>query len=166
MGIFDTLKEALKGLFGSKKDGAAEVKAAMNAVKTAVQNGDYDDASIKAFYAFEAMGKSYLQKPREEAQTAREYLATVLEEVKVPQEEMMPLVYAFEIAKYSPESVTADQFLKADEALKLFEARAKSSGSPRASGKGDRKKPKRRRGSATTTRRRRRKTGRRAQGGE
>ncbi|RMG41883.1 MAG: DUF4129 domain-containing protein [Methanobacteriota archaeon] len=167
MGLLDSIMGALKGLFGSKKDGAANVRAAMDAVKLAVQNGDYDDASIKAFYAFEAMGTTYLQKPREEAQTAREYLAVLLEEVKIPQDEMMPLVYAFEVAKYSPESVTADQFLKADEALKLFEARAKAGGAAKVKEKGGGRRPKQRRqrGTGTAARRRRRK-GRRAQSGE
>lgn len=163
MGIIDTIK----GLFGSKKESLGDTRAAMEAVKQAVQNGDYDDASIKAFYAFEELAKVHLQKPREEAQTAREYVSAVLDEVELPKEELMPLIYAFEIAKYSPESVTADQFLKADEALKLFEGRIKSRGTRSGKEKkGGRKPRKRQRGTATAARRRRRQQGRRAQGGE
>ncbi len=160
MGIIDFIKSLFSN---EKKMKQRQVQTAMDAVKQAAQSGNYNEASIKAFYAFQTIGEVYLEKPRENAQTVREYISLVLEEVKVPREEVMPLAYAFEIAKYSPNDVTADQFMKADEALKLFESRAMGHADGKGKKGGGAKKQRARKRAAP--RKRTRRTGRRQQRG-
>ena len=159
MGIVDFIKSLFSN---EKKLKQRQVQTAMDAVKQAAQSGNYNEASIKAFYAFQTIGEVYLEKPRENAQTVREYISLVLEDVKVPRDEIMPLAYAFEIAKYSPDDVTADQFMKADEALKLFESRAMGQADGKGKKGGARKQGARKR---AAPRKRTRRTGRRKQRG-
>ncbi len=160
MGIFDFFRK-----FREKKMSEREVSVAMDAVKQAAQAGDLNDAVIKAFYAVETMGKVYRNIERQEAQTAREYVGTLLEEIKAPSDDVMPLVYTFEVAKYSPDQVTAEQFLKADEALKLLQTKLKASSNAQSKRKGDRPRQRKRKG-GSTARRKTQARGRRRQGGD
>ncbi len=153
MGLFDFLNR-----FKEQKEKGVSTSQAMNDVKKAAQASNYNQASIKAFYALEAIGSNYAQIIREISTTAREYSQLLVEEGRTTTEELEPIILNFEVAKYSPEEVTFDDYRNVETALDTVHQKyrkgkpAKSKTAAKA-GKKRRKRPKKR---ATTGARRRR----------
>ncbi|OLS18939.1 MAG: hypothetical protein HeimC2_43600 [Candidatus Heimdallarchaeota archaeon LC_2] len=152
MGLFDFLSR-----FREQKEKGVSTSAAMNDVKKAAQASNYNQASIKAFYALESIGQNYAQINRDISTTAREYSQLLVDEGRASTEELEPIILNFEIAKYSPDEVTFDDYRDVETALDSIYMiykkgkPAKSKKSAKA-GKKKRKRPKKR---ATGARRRR-----------
>jgi hypothetical protein len=120
MGIFDFIKK-----FKQKQDNEGNAKKALANVKKAAEQADYNQASIEAFYAVATLGHLFKGVVREESITAREYSKLLEEEGIIEEGYLQPLVLNFELAKYSPETLTLDQFTASEELLQTFELRVK-----------------------------------------
>jgi hypothetical protein len=120
MGLFDFLKG---------KDTQTKEKSAGDAIKdvqNAAQASNYNQASLYAFYALEAIGKTYADLPRDHSQTVREYASLLMEDGRVTSEELEPILINFEISKYSPLEVTFEDYRRAEESLNNVYSKFKS----------------------------------------
>ncbi|MCE7734585.1 MAG: DUF4129 domain-containing protein [Candidatus Heimdallarchaeota archaeon] len=152
MGLFDFLNR-----FKDKQEKGRSADSAISAVKKAAQASNYNQASIQAFYALEAIGVNYAQIERSISTTAREYGTLLVEEGRTTDEELEPILWNFEIAKYSPEEVTFDDYQNVESALESLHVKYKKGRSVKSkksakTGKKKRRRPKKR---ATGARRRR-----------
>ncbi len=152
MGLFDFLNR-----FKDKQEKGRSADSAISAVKKAAQASNYNQASIQAFYALEAIGVNYAQIERSISTTAREYGRLLVDEGRTTEDELEPILYNFEIAKYSPDEVTFDDYQNVENALeslhvKYKKGRAAKSKKSAKTGKKRRRRPKKR---ATGARRRR-----------
>ncbi|MCH8907326.1 MAG: DUF4129 domain-containing protein [Candidatus Heimdallarchaeota archaeon] len=153
MGIFDFFTNLRK-----THDTGKVTDQAIAGVKAAAQASNYNQASMKAFYALEEVGKAFAEIQREPHITAREYSQLLVEDGKVTDEDVEPIIHNFEIAKYSPEEVTFDDYRSVEASLETvvrkFKKPDRTASKDRAmKGKKSRRKPKRR---ATGKKRRRR----------
>ncbi len=134
MGILDFLKKDNKN-----KESEISVSKALDKVKDAARNSDYNEATINAFYAIEAQGRVFANLRREEAQTAREYVKLLDENYNIDFNVMRPLIETFEIAKYSPLTVNSEQFSEVDQVLNQFSSMIKQVGTDSVKQKGKKK---------------------------
>jgi len=82
-------------------------------------NGDYNQAAIHLFKALEKFGGLYWELGRKPAMTAREYGMEFAKRTKIDFEEVIePIILQFEIAKYSPFTVSNEDF---EDAMQLFD---------------------------------------------
>lgn len=140
MGFLDTIKAMFQGGDKGKVSGDT-----LKSVKAAAQESNYNLASIRAFYALEEYGTVFTSTHREKSVTAREYSKLLIETGTVNEEELEPIIHSFEIAQYSGEEVTFDDYRQIEEALE--NARKKLRGGRSA-------QPKRTRGGKTKRRKR------------
>lgn len=155
MGLFDFLQKFKKQ---SGPSGRGNPSAVINEAKQAAQMSNYNEASVKAFYALQEIGRSYAAIDRSPSTTAREYARMLVESGRTTDEELHPIIYNFEVAKYSPLEVTFDDFNVVEQALENVHTSFKKGGPVTAKKGGKqakkqarRRKPKRR---ATGARRR------------
>jgi len=152
MGIIDTIKQ-----FFQKTESGRDANSAMNEVKKAASRENYNQASINAFYALEAMGEVYVNHKREQHQTAREYGNDLVEEGYTTNEDLEPILVNFEIAKYSEMQVSSDDYSKLEESLNTVAKKLKSGrAAPTSSGKKRKARRRPRRGGKTGAARKRR----------
>ncbi|MHA2101031.1 MAG: hypothetical protein ACW99A_20340 [Candidatus Kariarchaeaceae archaeon] len=149
MGLFDFLNR-----FKDKQEKGQSTSAAMAAVKKAAQASNYNQASIQAFYALEAIGRAYAQINRSVSTTAREYGNLLIDEGRTTQEELEPILYNFEIAKYSPEEVTFDDYREVETALENLHVKYRKGRAPKSKKKAKTAKKRRKRPKRRTTGRR------------
>ncbi len=155
MGIIDTIK----GFFVTRDSGKS-VDVAIAAVKAAISSSNYNQASLKAFYALEKMGEVYVEIKREEHTTAREYAKQLEDAGVVTVEEVKPILDSFEIAKYSDQSVDLDTIQVVENTLNEVVRNVKSGGakkSTKASRSGGKKRKPRKGGSTGKAKRRKKK---------
>ena len=154
MGLFDFLQKFKKQSGPSSRGNPSAV---INEAKQAAQMSNYNEASVKAFYALQEIGRSYAAIDRSPSTTAREYARMLVESGRTTDEELHPIIYNFELAKYSPLEVTFDDYNIVEQALENVHTSFKKGGpvttksGSQAQKKARRKKPKRR---ATGARRR------------
>ncbi|MHA2253999.1 MAG: hypothetical protein ACXAD7_26845 [Candidatus Kariarchaeaceae archaeon] len=153
MGIFDFFKR-----FGETKEKTQTTKQAIESVKRAAQASNYNQASIQAFYALEEIGRQMAHIEREISITAREYSQILVDSGNITTEELEPIIYNFEVARYSPEEVTFEAYQNVEATLESLPKKFKTTTVKRTKGKAKdakkrrKKRPKRR---ATGARRRR-----------
>lgn len=121
MGFFDIFTK----LFTKKEDRKLSAGDALKRVQAALGESNYNAASIEAFRALEVMGEIYKEQQRSVSTTPREY-AKLLVTSGVPMEAMEPIIYNFEIARYSPMEVSFEQYRDAEVALKDIHTKFKS----------------------------------------
>jgi hypothetical protein len=146
MGLFDFLQKFKK----QDTSGGRSPSAAINDVKQAAAQSNYNEASVKAFYALQEIGRSYAAIDRSPSTTAREYGKMLVESGRTTDEEIHPIIYNFEIAKYSPLEVTFDDYNVVEQTLESVHSNFKKGGSTTSKGskartaKKQRRKPKKR----------------------
>ncbi|MHA2171073.1 MAG: hypothetical protein ACXAB7_14360 [Candidatus Kariarchaeaceae archaeon] len=151
MGIFDFLKR-------EKKEKTQTTKQAIESVKRAAQASNYNQASIQAFYALEEIGRQMAHIEREISITAREYSQILADNGNVTTEELEPIIYNFEVARYSPAEVTFEAYQSIEGTLETLSKKFKTTPEKRTKGKAKAAKKRRKRRSkrrATGARRRR-----------
>jgi hypothetical protein len=155
MNLLDKIKAMFSGEGGDKGKNAQQ---AVNEVKQAAQASNYNQASIKAFYALEEIGKQYASVDREPSTTVREYGKLLVDEGRTNSEELEPILINFEIAKYSPSEVTFEAYQVVENTLDQIHAKYKSgkmtSVEKKKSKSSKRRRPKKRSTGAGTRRRR------------
>lgn len=125
MGIIDTIK----GFFQTREH-TKEADQAIAGMKAAAKSENYNQASIKAFYALETIGSVYGEQERNEFQTAREYAKALSENGVVTENELEPIILRFELAKYSPHDVSQDDYSEVEQSLETVAGKFKSGRSP------------------------------------
>ena len=133
MGIIDTIK----GFFAGKEKVSSN-SVTLKSVRELAQASNYNQASIQGFYALETMGKVYAEVDRDVSTTAREYSQLLVKTGLITEDELEPIIYTFEVARYSDVDITFDDFNAVDEALENVNKRLKS-GKPVRESKGSKK---------------------------
>ena len=146
MGIIETIMELFKG-----KDKGPSPKEFIKEVELAAKASDYNKASSKAFVALENFGTVYGGITREVYITAREYSKLLVETGAITEEELLPIIHNFEIATYSDESVTFEDYQTLEQALENANKKLKNIGKTPTKRKGS--AGKRRKTSGKKTRR-------------
>ncbi|MDH5402840.1 MAG: DUF4129 domain-containing protein [Candidatus Heimdallarchaeota archaeon] len=138
MSAISNFIEKLKDIFsgGSKQMGPSGPGTSISDVKKAAQASNYNQASLKAFYALETIGLGKGSISRPPSMTAREYSDVLTNNSNILKEEIESIILNFEVAKYSELEVTFDDYRKAEEALEIVSKKFKAGegGSPRAAG--------------------------------
>ena len=159
-----SLIQQILAFFGTDEK-SKDVKDYIGNVKDAAQKSNYSEAASRAFFALEAMGESYVQVKREPATTAREYSKLLVESGTITMELLEPIIQRFELATYSQEDITFEDYQEIETSLEQCWEAFKKGGvqtgkKKKGSAKSGAKKRKRRTtgsGSVAAEKRRRRK---------
>jgi len=99
------------------KEVVLDIPAKLRNIKRLADAGQYSEAISLAYQTFELMAERTTGIKRASHQTAREYLETVLKELPISKDMIMPFLSYYEEARFSNHTITKEHY---DNAIRLF----------------------------------------------